>query len=273
MLIDDLEYFKNSKDYNSNVSGMDQSGKHNYSFNSWGFRGPDYSQYIGQSVNICLGDSFTVNVGGPIEHSWCSQLAERFNIPTLNLGMDGAGNDAIYLLYQRAYKLFDVKSTFVMYSYLHRRLIDGRFGDGKFGINQLDPFYDNKNFDYFLKHRIPNAIECSLPVWNWKDEEKNFLEEKKIYYLPNPGVFSEHQDMDRTYVNKKDYNSLRGPNWPTFREFQNGADPHPDMLTNQFGRFVSVQLYQNVDGHHCSHTANKKYATYLYQQWKQNNES
>ena len=39
MLIDDLEYFKNSKDYNSNGSGTDQSVKLDYSFNSWVLEG------------------------------------------------------------------------------------------------------------------------------------------------------------------------------------------------------------------------------------------
>ena len=272
MLIEDLEYFQKSRDYNRNVSGTDQSGKHNYSFNSWGFRGPDYNQYIGQLVNICLGDSFTVNVGGPIEHSWPSQLAKHFSIPTINLGMDGAGNDAIYLVYQRACKLFNVNYTFVMYSYLHRRLVDGKFIQMSSWHNkQLDPFDDNKNFDYFLQYRIPKAIECTVPFWNLSEKEKDFFEEQKIFYLENPGSFSEHQDMDRTYINKNDYNSLRGPNWPTLREFQNGADPHPDMLTNQFGKFISDQLYKNDDNHHCSYIANKQYANYLRE--KATNES
>jgi hypothetical protein len=95
------------------------------------------------------------------------------------------------------------------------------------------------------------------------DKEKHFFQEQKIFYLQNPGPFSEHQDMDRTYINKNDYNTLRGPNWPTLREFQNGADPHPDMLKKQFGTFISERLYKNDDNHHYSYIANKKYANYL----------
>ena len=279
MLIDDLQYFKRSSNYTNKYSGFDTPGfsspdfneypiqDFDYQFNSWGFRGPEYDQYVGKAVNICLGDSFTVNVGGPVEHSWCSELAKHFDIPTLNLGMDGAGNDAIKLVYTRACKLFDVQDTFVMYSFLHRRLINGEFSQD---VNK-----DNKNFEYFLKQRISNVIECALPLWCWSAEEKQFLSESGIYFLDIPVVlnFSDNQSIDRRFIIKESYNNLRGPDWPSLKEFVNGADPHPDMFTKQFGEFVSNYLYTNRDGYHMNYNANKKYANYLYQQWDLNNES
>ena len=238
-----------------------------YKFNSWGFRAEDFEQYLGDKVNICLGDSITVNIGGPVEHSWCSQLAEHFDIPTLNLGMSAAGNDAIKLVYSRACDIFDVQNTFVMYSYLHRRLINGEF--------ICDIHEDNENFAYFNKQRIPNVIECALP-WCWTDEEKQFLSDSKIYFLDAPyiGWFSNYHLLDdRKHVVKESYNNLRSPDWPTLKEFVNGADPHPDMLTKQLGQFMSYRVYANRDGRHNNYDVNKKYANYLYQQWKQNNES
>ena len=282
MLIDDLKYFKQSSNYSNKYSGIDTPGKNtrssrdfhgypiqdfDYQFNSWGFRGPEYDQYVGQAVNVCLGDSFTVNVGGPVEHSWCSQLAKHFDIPTINLSMDGAGNDAIKLVYNRACKVFDIQNTFVMYSYLHRRLINAEF---------IQEVYKNKeNLKYFLEHRISNAIECALPSWNWTQEEKQFLSNQGIYFLDVPWVlhFFDHQTIDRKFIVKESYNNLRGPDWPRYKEFVNGADPHPDMFTKQFGKFISYLVYQNRDGHHMNYDANKIYANYLYQQWKQNNES
>jgi len=190
MLVNDLNCFKDLANYQSTTIGPDHPNKSrrtskewhaypiqdfDYQFNSWGFRGPEYEQFIGKSVNICLGDSFTVNIGGPIEHSWCSQLAKRFDTPTLNLGIRGAGNDAIRLVYNRACDLFDVQNTFVMYSYLHRRLVD----------NEFKQYVDNdsENFKYFLEHRIPNVFECALPGWNWIENERKFLKEQEIYFL------------------------------------------------------------------------------------------
>lgn len=193
MLINDFEYYNRSKNYYGKTSGLDHPlnswrttedwhaypiQDFDYRFNSWGFRGRDYEKYIGQKVNICLGDSFTVNLGGPIEHSWCSQLAERFDIPTLNLGMDGAGNDAIAILYRRACKLFDVQNSFVMYSFIHRRLNKKM----KF-IQGGDDIYANS--DYFLKQRLLGIHETALPDWCWTPNELSFLKHCKIYFYSN----------------------------------------------------------------------------------------
>jgi len=98
MLIEDLDYFKRSKNYIGKYRGIDHPDHcidiewftnypiqdFDYKYNSRGFRGPEYDQYIGKPVNICLGDSFTINLGGPIEHSWPSLLQEKFDIPCLN---------------------------------------------------------------------------------------------------------------------------------------------------------------------------------------------
>ena len=282
MLINDLKYFRRSANYSNTTSGIDHPNKSgrtskdwhaypvqdfNYQFNSWGFRGPEYTQYIGNPVNICLGDSFTVNVGGPIEHSWCSQLALHFDIPTLNLGMDGAGNDAIRLVYNRACEIFDVQNTFVMYSFLHRRLVDNRF------IQQVHN--DSENFKYFLEHRIPNIFECALPSCNWSNEEKQFLSNLKIYFFDIPYVlyFFDNQEMDRKLIDKESYNAFKGSEWPTLEQFVQGAEPHPEMLTEKFGKFTSGLIYRNRDGHHMNQEANKIYADYFYNQWKQRNES
>jgi hypothetical protein len=285
MLINDLEYFEKSANYCNTTSGLDHpdSSPHgskdwyaypirdfDYQFNSWGFRGPDYSQYIGKSVNICLGDSFTVNVGGPIEHSWCSQLAKRFDIPTLNLGMDGAGNDAIRLVYDRACKIFDVQNTFVMYSYLHRRLTNNRL------IQTFKP--DEINFAYFLDQRIQNTYECMLPWWCFSKSEKVWLTEKQhLYLLWTKEYFGDRKDIldkDREkYTVELEYNILKGDDWPSYNEFLEGKE-HKDMYTRQFGGFLNNQnFYLNRDCYHMNHEANKIYADYLYNQWKQRNES
>jgi len=280
MLINDLKYFKHSSNYNNTYSGIDTpekspSGLKNfyeypiqdfdYQFNSWGFRGPEYDQYIGKAVNICLGDSFTVNVGGPVEYSWCSQLAKHFDIPTVNLGMDGAGNNVIKLVYNRACEVFDVQNTFVMYSYLHRRIVDNKF------VPHANTT-DTENFKYFVEQRIPNVIECALPGWCWTEEEKQFLSELGIYFLDVLGVlnFSNHQTIDRRLIVEESYNTLRGPDWPTFKEFVNGDDPHPDMFTENFGKFVSNKTYMNRDGHHMDFKANEIYTNYLSNQWSKN---
>ena len=78
-------------------------------------------------------------------------------------------------MYNRACDLFDVQNTFVMYSYLHRRLVNNEL------TQQI--YNDGENFKYFLEHRIPNVFECALPGWNWIENERKFLKEQEIYFL------------------------------------------------------------------------------------------
>ena len=270
MLTEDFKYYNERRNQSLVTYGLDSSklcfaGKEwwndhpvqdfDYKFNSWGFRGNEYTDLIGKPVNICLGDSFTVNVGAPIEHSWCSQLAKHTELPCVNLGIDGAGNDAIKLIYNRACKLFDVQNTFVMYSFFHRKLHKGNLlQDARLDCNG------------FLQYRIQNAIECFLPFWAWNNEEIEYIQKAGIFYLQEnnlPYATVDHLDP-RYFVHQDRYQQLQGSTWPSYHEFVNGAESHPDMYNNQFGNFVNEKmLYVNRDGLHMNQSANKIYADYF----------
>tara|TARA_E500000178_G_C16960175_1_gene725600 strand:- start:712 stop:1527 length:816 start_codon:yes stop_codon:yes gene_type:complete len=271
MLINDLEYFELRANYCNTTHGIDSPKSclwpvkdwynypiqnFDYQFNSWGFRGPEYDQYIGKPVNLCLGDSATVNIGGPIEHSWCSQLALHFDIPTLNLGLEGVGNDAIRLIYDRACDLFDVQNTFVMYGYLHRRLVDRKF-------KQDAQCNEEENFEYFLNHRIPNAFECAIPYWCFNNTEIEFLTKQGIT------LFGSKRNSP-TLLDKQRYNFVKGADWPSYNEYVAGADCDE---AKDFYLYVDPKIFKNRDGHHMNQETNKIYADYLYNQWKQKNES
>ena len=167
-----------------------------YKYNSFGFRGNDYTQYQGCPVNICLGDSFTENLGGPVEYSWPGQLAQNFNIPTLNLGVNGAGNDAISVINAWAQEYFNVQSTFVMYSFLHRRLKDGEFTQDVFNIDT--------NIEYFIKYRISNAHECTLAANLLQEDEYSFMKSENIFcikdYNPNRDGHHMNQEANKIYA-------------------------------------------------------------------------
>lgn len=55
--------------------------------------------------------------------------------------------------------------------------------------------------------------------------------------------------------------------------FKIHANYKPDLLTKEFGQFINCFVYKNRDGHHMNQETNKLYADYLYNQWKQQNES
>jgi len=220
MIITDLKYYEERKSYVSQYSGIDTPGMKlagkdlplgwfenytvqdfDYQFNNWGFRGPEYDQYVDQKVNICLGDSFTVNLGGPVEHGWVCQLDKLIDFPCINLGMDGAGNDAIKFVYEKAIKVFDVQNIFVMYSYIHRRLLDGEFthfGNTRF---KRAPYHtDEENFEYFEQHRIPNAYEVFLPKWCWGEKELKYIEKISDFDYPDSTNLDRWVNRDRHHA-------------------------------------------------------------------------
>ena len=274
MLIEDFkDYFKKSVNYTSKLNGLDNPNEkhtdscwwHNYplhdfqyQYNSWGFRGPEYDQYIGKPVNICIGDSFTINIGGPIEHSWASQLATRFDIPTINLGMDGAGNNAIKTVYNRASEIFDVQTTFIMYSFFHRRSTKN---NDLVHIGCLD---DNENIRYFEENMIEDVVYTFIPPWCWSDVELDYLQSEhknNLYNLPN----SSSPLLSK--LSQKIYNSWKGADWVLYEEFNKGIINETMQNDEEFVKLKQRYEYVNRDGFHMNEQANKIVADFLWSQY------
>lgn len=237
-----------------------------YQFNSWGFRGPEYEQHIGKPVNICLGDSILLNIGGPIEHSWPSLLAERFDIPTLNFGMQAVGNDAIRLMYDRACDLFQVQNTFVMYSYFHRRVDKNK----KFVQDYFELY---KNIDYFNKHFIDGAYYTFLPVWNWTNDELDYIQNNHKNNFCN--LFDLNLKISYKKIDKDFYNSIKGDDWLIWETYIKDCQPNEIMQSDDLYNQILSYPYINRDGHHLNKTANKFIADFLWNQYnsfqKENN--
>ena len=238
-----------------------------YQFNSWGFRShieDEYSALLGQKVILCLGDSIVINIGEPINHSWPCILQRNFNIPCLNFGVEGAGNDAIRLIYDKACKLFEVQETFVIYSFLHRRFEESSH------MFKSEPHDFEDNIKHFEKNFIKGAIFNFSPPLGYSMEELKYIDKLASRYI-NYNYKEHRTEIDKNrkfYVNKKYYSNLKGADWPSYKEFINGMPPHPDMLTDNFGKFVSQNLWVNRDGWHLNYYANKLLTQNLYEQWK-----
>ena len=178
----------------------------------------------------------------------------------LNLAINGAGNDAIKIVYNRACKIFDVIDCFVLYSYLHRRMQDGVF--------ESLPKKHSDNMEYFLQHRLSGVYELALPSSNYTAEEQLFFDTLGIHYK-HIDVVECFNNQDRSRVVKTYYEQLKGSNWPSYKQFIKGADPHPDMYTKEFGYFIRRILdHTNRDGLHLNLDTNKYYTDYFYNKWK-----
>jgi len=82
-----------------------------YKYNSDGFRTTYYDSGI-----VAIGDSFTEGWGAPIEQ----QFTKHIGKDVINLGVDGAGNDAIADIVNWSVNKFNPHTVIVMYSYFHR---------------------------------------------------------------------------------------------------------------------------------------------------------
>lgn len=96
-----------------------------YDYNSRGFRDAEWPKLIDelQSAIWCMGDSFTVGLGSPLEHTWPYILQRSTNTRTLNISMDGASNNWIARKLINIQTQINPQNIVVCWSYTHRREI------------------------------------------------------------------------------------------------------------------------------------------------------
>lgn len=97
-----------------------------YRYNSRGFRDQEWPHSLEQLQNCiwCVGDSFTVGLGQPIQHIWPQRLSAESGRRTINVSMDGASNQWISRTAQYIIQHIAPKHLVIMWSYTHRRELD-----------------------------------------------------------------------------------------------------------------------------------------------------
>jgi len=94
-----------------------------YKFNSRGYRDLDWPKDLQtlKSSIWCIGDSATMGIGVPIEHSWPSQLEQKLNNRTIKIAMLGASNEWITRKITSLVKEIHPSTIVVHWSFTHRR--------------------------------------------------------------------------------------------------------------------------------------------------------
>ena len=247
-----------------------------YTFNSWGFR----ADYDYESLNkdgkkakiiLAIGDSFTVNVGGPLEHSWPSLLQEKFpNIPVLNGGVDGLGPESYNLIVDKMRKYFDVQHTFCMFN-LH----------GGTTADQLANANITEQKIHILKsYEWPIGSEIAfIPPWCWD------MDMQKILFSHFPDAHAYIKDIQFNYADipydifklliQQDYVLQSNSTWPTIDAMYQELAMHnnlDNMLSDVDRYFFLKQIqpkcksyfYRNRDYRHMSKMANQMVSDYFY---------
>lgn len=118
--IDSLEYCLDKKHFQSYPYDIE------YVYNNRGYRDsnwPNTIQELRESI-WCVGDSFTVGIGSPREHTWPHLLSIETKIRTINVSMDGASNNWISRKALRIIKEINPKHMIIQWSYIPRRELD-----------------------------------------------------------------------------------------------------------------------------------------------------
>lgn len=207
-----------------------------YCFNSRGFRDQEWptSDQLSNAI-WCLGDSFTVGLGNPVEHTWPYILQEATGIRCINISMDGASNDWIARHAVDILREIKPRTIVIQWSYFHRR--------------------ENQNSEWSDEKRRQHTSSDLSETTDFKNFLRNYqlIETNKgncqVLYSAIPGACT----FDILQL-QKFWDTFRGENWPlvppiTSDEYQNLPDHVLNELQNiQYLNFNSLIEYLNVVG-------------------------
>jgi hypothetical protein len=164
----------------------------NYNYNSQGFRDQEWPTNNTDLANAiwCIGDSFTVGVGSPVEHVWPLRLATLLNRRTINVSMDGASNDWIARTAKKIANSIAPKNIVIMWSFTHRR------------EHPDSSLPDEQRIQHYVKSTVEqdwdNFLNCRREVAQTNSDIMEFV-------IPNFHRNDQILSM---------WNSIRGPSWP-----------------------------------------------------------
>jgi hypothetical protein len=117
-------YSADSPELCSNIQHFRAYPHHiDYKFNSRGFRDQEWPQDLAQlQTSIwCIGDSATVGVANPLEHTWVHLLGQRTGRRTINVSMTGASNTWIARKACEILQEIKPQHVVIQWSYFSRR--------------------------------------------------------------------------------------------------------------------------------------------------------
>jgi lysophospholipase L1-like esterase len=144
-----------------------------YVFNHLGYREPD--NYTKNAI-ICIGDSFTVGLGLPVELTYPKRLQNMLDYPVLNFSLNGASNEWITRKLNIILKYFDPAAIVVHYTFSHRReLPDQMWFDDERTMCDEHRYTEEENYQNWLGcytqiAKLPhNIVHSFIPDWHTKN--------------------------------------------------------------------------------------------------------
>lgn len=157
-----------------------------YHYNSRGFRDAEWPNDL-SDVIWCIGDSFTVGLGSPVEHLWPTILQNRAGHRTINVSMVGASNNWISRIGVAILKQFPQAKLVVHWSFIHRReadistILNERFLNFYKSVKDVS-WPDCKDFQDFSN--LPDWIQTEITQVHDHNWSKTVLaEDRRLPYI------------------------------------------------------------------------------------------
>jgi hypothetical protein len=97
-----------------------------YSFNSLGYRSPEFDREPGRAGVLCVGDSNTLGIGTPWEALWTSLVVDFLEefwgqaVLQSNLAWQGTGSDYVAMMIHQSIDVIKPDAVFVLWSFVGR---------------------------------------------------------------------------------------------------------------------------------------------------------
>ena len=183
--MDQIDYCKDKSHF------LSYPHKISYVYNSRGFRDQEWPKNIQELRDAiwCIGDSFTVGLGSPLEHTWPFRLSAITNRRIINVSMDGASNEWIARTTEKIVQAIDAQIV-IMWSYTHRR-------------ENVNPLLNDE------QRRIHFSNCTDYDDWT------NFLDcKKRVDSITNSVQFAIPFFCPESPSVSNDWTLIRGPDWP-----------------------------------------------------------
>lgn len=191
-----------------------------YQYNSRGFRDAEWPKTLTELANAiwCVGDSFTVGLGSPVEHTWPNVLQQRTKQRTINVSMDGASNQWIARQAVNILQAAQPRFLVVQWSYLHRR------EDPNTSLCDEDRrlFAERLDFDKDLE----NLLSCISSI----EQNKNNCQ---VIYSIIPGT-------GLSFNWAKTWEQIKDLSWPSTAPRQ--ADDVPTWISDELKTLHNLDL-------------------------------
>ena len=197
-----------------------------YRYNDRGFRDENWPNSINELTQLvwCFGDSFTVGLGAPIEHTWPYVLQQTINRRCINISMDGASNDWIARRAIEVIQTIRPAVIIIMWSFSSRREKEATDDDETRRMHLHagvgDYLDDFKNFQNNV-----NAVNAAATS-------------TKIIHSAIPAEFFTVNGVQECF------NTLRGTDWPS--SFT-GIKNLNQLAFNELKKSNMYEMFQTYD--------------------------